>query len=86
MIPYLFFWRITKMKNTTKFKDKRKADPYVDRRSGEDRRIVYDFDYWDSRGVERRSSKDRRQLKERRTGCVKVSKWSSVCKEDKTKQ
>ena len=63
--------------------DRRITDPYVDRRSGEDRRQVYDFDYWDSRGIERRSSKDRREQKERRVSCVNVSEWSSVCPNDK---
>jgi len=67
-------------------KDRRGGDPYADRRSGENRRQVYDFDYWDCRGIERRSSKDRRQQKERRTDCVNVYKWSSVCKEDKANQ
>lgn len=67
-------------------KDKRIADPYVDRRSGEDRRQVYDLDYWDSRGIERRLAEDRRQQKERRTRCVRVSNWSSVCTEDKADQ
>jgi hypothetical protein len=67
-------------------KDRRIADPYVDRRSGEDRRQVYDFDYWESRGIERRAAQDRRQQKERRNRCVKVSKWSSVCTEDKSDQ
>ena len=64
-------------------RDKRKRDPYLDRRSGEERREVYDADYWDSEGVERRKLKDRRQQKERRQSCVKVSKWSSVCPNDK---
>jgi hypothetical protein len=59
--------------------DRRKGDPYVDRRSGENRRQVYDSDYWESGGVERRSASDRRQQKERRDSCVKVSNWSSVC-------
>ncbi len=67
-------------------KDRRIADPYVDRRSGEDRRQVYDADYWESGGIERRSAKDRRQQKERRGSCVKVSEWSSVCIEDKGDQ
>jgi hypothetical protein len=67
-------------------KDRRIADPYLDRRSGEERRQVYDFDYWESRGIERRSAEDRRQQRERRNGCVNVSKWSSVCKEDKANQ
>lgn len=59
--------------------DKRIGDPYVDRRSGEDRRQVYDSDYWESGGIEKRSAKDPRQQKERRDSCVRVSKWSSVC-------
>ena len=67
-------------------KDRRVGDPYVDRRSGEDRRQVYDSVYWESGEIERRSVKDRRQPKERRDSCVKVSKWSSVCIEDKTDQ
>ena len=67
-------------------KDRRIADPYVDRRSGEDRRQVYDADYWESGGIERRSVMDRRQHKERRDSCVNVSKWSSVCAEDKADQ
>ena len=67
-------------------KERRVGDPYVDRRSGEDRRQVYDTDYWDSRGIERRSAKDRRQPKERRDSYVKVSKWSSVCINDKADQ
>ena len=67
-------------------KNRRKRDPYLDRRSGEERREVYDADYWDSGGVERRKLKDRRQQKERRRSCVKVSKWSSVCPNDKDGQ
>jgi hypothetical protein len=57
----------------------RKADPYVDRRSGDDRRMVYDSDYFENGGLERRQGKDRRQPDERRHGCVRVSQWSSVC-------
>jgi hypothetical protein len=67
------------------FKDRRVGDPYVDRRSAEDRRQVYDTDYWESGGIERRSAKDQRQQKERRNSWVKVSKWSSVCPEDNAK-
>ena len=66
------------------FKDRRVGDPYVDRRSGEDRRQVYDSGYWESVGIERRGAKDKRQQKDRRGYCVKVSKWSSVCPEDKS--
>jgi len=62
--------------------DRRVRDPYVDRRSGEEWRQVYDSVYWDNGGVERRSVKDRRQQKERRASCVQISKWSSVCIKD----
>ena len=57
-------------------------DPYIDRRSGEDRREVYYADYFESGGNERRELRERRQNKERREGCVRVSKWSSVCPGD----
>ena len=63
-------------------KNRRIRDPYVDRRSGEDRRKVYDADYWENGGLERRSTTERRQQKERRNGCVSVSEWSSVCIEN----
>jgi len=59
--------------------EKRKSDPYLDRRSGEERRTAYDIDYFAGGGAERRKRDDRRKAKERRKGCVKVSKWSSVC-------
>lgn len=65
------------------FQNRRLVDPYIDRRSGEDRRKVYDADYWDHGGIEKRKLKDRRQQKERRASCVKVSEWSSVCPIDK---
>jgi hypothetical protein len=74
------------MKENKYFKDRRVGDPYIDRRSGEDRRQVYDTFYWESGGIERRSAKHRRQPKERRNSWVKVSRWSSVCIEDKTDQ
>jgi hypothetical protein len=80
---FSFFWRIKKMKESKYLKDRRVGDPYVDRRSGEDRRQVYDYDYWESGGIERRSVNDRRQHKERRDNYVHVSQWSSVCAEDK---
>ena len=61
------------------FKDKRISDPYVDRRSGEDRRQVYDADYFLNDGLERRSGKERRQHDERRKNYIRVSDWSSIC-------
>ena len=65
--------------NTT---DERLADPYIDRRSGDDRREVYDSDYFDGGGLEQRSGQDRRQQDERRDSCLRVSRWSSVCPDD----
>jgi hypothetical protein len=65
-----------------KLKDARRRDPYLDRRSGEDRRQVYDADYFQNGGLERRSGKERRQQNERRKDCTRVSKWSSVCSVD----
>ncbi|MGD8332772.1 MAG: hypothetical protein PVH01_03105, partial [Desulfobacterales bacterium] len=62
--------------------NKRTADPYVDRRSGEERRAVYDSDYFDSGGLERRIGRERRQQDERRDSCLRVSQWSSVCPDD----
>jgi hypothetical protein len=59
--------------------DARVRDPYIDRRSGEDRRAVYDSDYFENSGRERRRGGDRRQMDERRDNCVRVSDWSSVC-------
>ena len=59
--------------------DARIGDPYVDRRSGEDRRQVYDADYFQNGGLEKRSGKDRRQRYERRKNFIRVSEWSSVC-------
>ena len=67
------------MQEIKNIKDNKIADPYVDRRSGEDRRQVYDTVYWESGGLERRSAEDRRRQKERRGNCVNVSEWSSVC-------
>ena len=70
------------MKEEKVLKDARIRDPYVDRRSGEDRRQVYDADYFQKGGVERRSGKERRQQYERRKNCIRVSEWSSICSVD----
>ena len=59
-------------------KDERISDPYVDRRSGEDRRKVYDADYFENSGVERRSGQERRRHYERRKDSIRVSEWSSI--------
>ena len=63
-------------------KDVRVKDPFVDRRSGEDRREAYDLDYFQNDGAERRMGEDRRQTDERRDNCIKVSKWTSICPDD----
>ena len=50
----------------------------IDRRSGADRRIVFNVDYWLTGGVERRRWKERRSEFERRAEWVRVSQWCSV--------
>ena len=50
----------------------------LDRRSGEDRRRVYDLEYFGNGGVERRSWKEQRSHVERRVGWTRVSEWCSV--------
>jgi hypothetical protein len=67
------------MKEDSFLKDSRVSDPYMDRRSGEERRQAYDSDYFENQGPERRKAEDRRQQAERRDHCVRVSRWSSVC-------
>jgi len=67
------------MNNEASLKNARTNDPFLDRRSGEDRRQAYDLDYFPRGGTERRSGKERRLREERRDGWVRVSKWSSVC-------
>jgi hypothetical protein len=67
------------MKEDSFLKDSRVRDPYMDRRSGEERRQAYDSDYFETQGLERRKNKDRRLRAERRDRCVRVSRWSSVC-------
>ena len=71
------------MEEDKNLKDARISDPYVDRRSGEDRRQVYDADYFQNDGLERRSGKERRRDYERRKDCTRVSEWSSICSVDK---
>jgi hypothetical protein len=63
-------------------KKSRTTDPYMDRRSGEDRRQVYDSNYFAAGGKERRSYKERRQQKERRSDCIPTGEWTSVCPDD----
>ncbi|MFN2354271.1 MAG: hypothetical protein ABR512_07085 [Desulfopila sp.] len=58
---------------------KRKGDPYLDRRSGEDRRKVHLLEYLLEGNPDRRSGRERRQNVERRQGCIRISEWSSAC-------
>ena len=50
----------------------------MDRRSGEERREVYDLDYFLEGGSERRQFVDRRGDEELREGWVRVNKWASM--------
>ena len=50
----------------------------LDRRSGEDRRKIYNVEYTLFKDNEKRSNKERRSGVERRKDWVKVTKWSSV--------
>jgi hypothetical protein len=68
-----------KMGKTIDLKKIRKTDPFLDRRSGEDRREAYDLDYFRNGGTERREQGERRQPQERREDCIRVSDWSSIC-------
>ena len=65
--------------------EKRKTDPFLDRRNPDDRRQTYDIDYFSEGGSERREGEERRDTKERRKDCIKVSKWSSVCPKNKSR-
>ena len=50
----------------------------TDRRSGPDRRVAHDLEYFEQSGVERRSNRGRRELVERRTDWARINHWSSV--------
>jgi len=59
-----------------------RRDSSFDRRSGEDRRRVYNLDYFLNGGVERRSGSERRAQIERRLNWMRVSRWLSVFRGD----
>ena len=52
----------------------------LDRRSGDDRRQVYDMDHFQAVGIERRLNvgSRRKNLEEKRRNWVRVTRWSSV--------
>jgi hypothetical protein len=55
---------------------------YFERRSGKDRRRIFSFHRLFYKGSERRVLQDRRSQEERRTGWVRISKWSSANLQD----
>lgn len=57
----------------------RKGDPYLDRRSGEDRRKIYSIDFFLKGNRDRRQQSERRANNERREDCVRINQWASVC-------
>ena len=59
--------------------DNRSKDPFLDRRSGEDRRFIYCLEYFLQGNPDRRTGAERRKNLERRHGFVRVSRWSSAC-------
>jgi hypothetical protein len=72
------------MSESQPLKDRRIGDPYLDRRSGEDRREAYELGYFAQGGIERRSGVESRQTGERRAQYINVSQWSSVCLKTKS--
>lgn len=60
-------------------RDMRQRDPFMDRRSGEDRRKIYSLEYFQDGKPDRRKRHERRTNIERRSDCVRISEWSSVC-------
>ena len=56
----------------------RSRDPYLDRRTGEDRRVKYSLTYFSSGGKERRDYGERRKRRERRKGYIRITPWTSV--------
>jgi hypothetical protein len=64
-------------------RQKRTSDPYLDRRSGEDRREVHLLEYFLKGNPDRRHSRERRLNEERRKGYIRINEWSSVCPDAK---
>jgi hypothetical protein len=61
------------MSKSLSLKDTRIADPYLDRRSGDDRREAYELGFFAQGGIERRNGVERRQTSERRAQYVNVT-------------
>lgn len=60
-------------------REMRRRDPFMDRRSGEDRRKTHSLAYFQDGRPDRRKQQERRTQVERRSDCVRISEWSSVC-------
>ena len=50
----------------------------IDRRTGKDRRRLYQLKYFRKKGKERRGGNERRSMAEQRVGWVRVTKWGSA--------
>jgi hypothetical protein len=72
------------MSKSQPLKDRRIGDPYLDRRSGDDRREGYELGYFAQGGIERRRGMERRQKEERRDQYIQTSQWSIVCANPKS--
>ena len=72
------------MSDRQKLKDRRVADPFLDRRSGDDRREGYESVYFTKGGLRRRKNIERRQKGERRDQYARIDKWSSICANPKS--
>ena len=72
------------MRDGQQLKKRRIRDPFLDRRSGDDRREAYEFGYFAQGSIEKRKSIERRQKDERRDQYVRISQWSSVCANPKS--
>jgi hypothetical protein len=72
------------MSESQPLKDKRIGDPFLDRRSGDDRRRGFDLGYFAQGGIERRKGIECRHKDERRDQYFRIDKWSSVCANPKS--
>lgn len=72
------------MRDGQQIKKRRIRDPFLDRRSGDDRREAYELGYFAQGSIEKRNSIERRQKDERRDQYVRISQWSSVCANPKS--
>jgi hypothetical protein len=61
------------MSENQSFKDRRAIDPLLDRRSGDDRRKVHDFEFFERGGIERRSGVESRQKGDNSVQSINVS-------------